>query len=128
MLKELGVQFMKTNQSIDDYLDSLPVERSNVLRKVRASVLEVVPDATEGFSYGMPAFKYRGKYLIAYSNFKDHMSVFPGGHVISVHSDLLVDFKSSKGTVQFTLDHPLPDTTLNALVLARKSDIEAELS
>jgi uncharacterized protein YdhG (YjbR/CyaY superfamily) len=63
---------------VDEYLDDLTPGNREELEYIRRLVNQTVPDAEEVITYGMPGFKYKGKYLIAYGAFKDHCSLFPG--------------------------------------------------
>jgi uncharacterized protein YdhG (YjbR/CyaY superfamily) len=109
---------------VDDYLAEVePVQRA-VLEHTRAVIKGVVPDAEEVITYGMPGFKYRKKYLIAFAEFKDHLSVFPGAEAVAGMADDLKDFTTSKGTVQFTLEQPLPDEIIIKLVTTRQRAID----
>lgn len=109
--------------AVDDYLDKVgPVQRAE-LERVRATIKKVAPEAEEVITYAMPGFKYKGKYLIAYAPFKDHLSVFPGAGAVESLKDELDGFTVSKGTVQFTLEKPLPDAMLTKLVEARIHEI-----
>lgn len=64
----------------------------------------------------MPGFKYRGKYLVSFAAFKDHLSLFPGAEPIEALKDKLTDYETSRGTIQFTLDHPLSDDLLKEIL------------
>jgi uncharacterized protein YdhG (YjbR/CyaY superfamily) len=108
---------------IDDYLAKVSLPERSELERIRQLVKEAVPDAKELISYGMPGFKYKGKYLIAFAEFKHHLSIFPGASAVETLSDQLGDFKTSKGTVQFTLDHPLPDEIIHKMLQTRISEI-----
>ncbi len=101
---------------IDDYLENIDQPQKVQLERIRRVVGKMVPGAEEVISYGMPAFKYNGKYLLAFAAFTNHMSIFPGAEPIRVLQDKLGDFQLSKGTIQFTLDTPLPDDLLKAIV------------
>lgn len=108
---------------IDTYLESLEVPKKEALSRVRALVREMVPDAVEAVSYGMPAFIYKNKYLVGYRAFKRHLSIFPTAAPIEALRDQLGAFKISKGTIQFTLDNPIPEGLLKQLVLLRAKAI-----
>lgn len=110
--------------AVDDYITALDAPQRAELERVRAAVKHALPDVNEQISYGMPAFKYKGKYLIGYASFKDHLSVFPGATPVAELADRLSDFKQSKGTIQFTLEHPLPDAIIAELVKARQAQID----
>lgn len=108
---------------IDDYLNNVsPVQKAE-LERVRKIVKAAVPKAEEVISYGMPAFKYKGKYLIGFAPFKDHLSVFPASGPIEALQEKLTGFKLSRGTIQFTLDNPIPKPIIEELVMIRLKEI-----
>jgi uncharacterized protein YdhG (YjbR/CyaY superfamily) len=109
---------------VDTYLKKVSVPQRTELERIRKIIKKAVPDAEECISYGMPAFKYKKKYLIGYAAFAHHMSVFPASNPIEVMADKLKDFKLSKGTVQFTLEYPIPASIIQELVAIRIRDIE----
>jgi uncharacterized protein YdhG (YjbR/CyaY superfamily) len=76
---------------------------------------------TEVISYRMPAFREDGGIIVWYAAFADHCGLFPGGSVLAGFKDELTGFKTSKGTVQFPLDKPLPTTIIKRIVKARVS-------
>lgn len=87
----------------------------------------MVPNAEEGRSYGLPAFRYRGRPLLGVRASKDHLSVFPfSSAVVAVVREELAGFDISKGTVRFTPDRPIPDSALEHLVSRRLREIERE--
>lgn len=108
---------------MDDYLNKLGEPERAALERVRRIVKTVVPGAEEVITYAMPGFKYKGKYLIAFAPFKDHLSVFPGSSAPEALKDKLGGFKQSKGTIQFTLDNPLPEEIIKELVAIRVAEI-----
>lgn len=108
---------------VDAYLVNTPEPQKSELQRIRAIIKQIVPDAEEVITYGMPGFKYKHKYLIAYAPFKDHMSIFPGGEAVTAFAKELAEYKTSKGTIQFTVDMPIPDQLLKKIVLQRISDI-----
>lgn len=109
---------------IDELLAKLPADQKRVLEQIRKLVIKTVPDATEGVSYGMPGFKYKGKYLVAYWGFKDHMSIFPGAGAIDHFAKELSGYVVSKGTIQFTENTMLPDSLIIDILRHRVKDIE----
>jgi uncharacterized protein YdhG (YjbR/CyaY superfamily) len=94
------------------------------LLHIRDIAKQIAPEAEEVVSWGMPGLKYNDKFLLNFAAFKDHLSIFPGAEVIQVLKKELADFPTSKGTIQFTLDQPIPDETLRSIVQFRKDDIE----
>ena len=101
---------------IDEYFEHVEEPQRVALERIRAIVKDVAPEVEEVITYGMPGFKYKKKYLISFSAFKDHLSIFPGAEAIETYKDELSDFKLSKGTVQFTLENPIPDQLLKEIV------------
>jgi uncharacterized protein YdhG (YjbR/CyaY superfamily) len=110
---------------VEAYLDTLPEPARTTLEKVRATIRSVVPaEATEGLSYGMPAFRYKGA-LVAYAAFKDHCSFFPmNASLIDTMKEELRGYRTSKGTLQFPVDKPLPAALVKKMVKARIADNE----
>jgi len=92
--------------------------------RIKKLVLDVVPDAEQVVSYGMPTFKYRRKIILHVGAFTDHMSLFPGG-IVEKFAEDLKGYKTAKGTIQFTLEKPLPQSVITKIVQTRKRMIEA---
>jgi len=109
---------------VDRYLKELGGGEKTELQRIRKVVFDIVPDAEEVISYGMPVFKYRNKYLIGYSAFKDHMSIFPGSGSIESMKKELKGYKTSKGTIQFTLDNPISDRLIKKIIEYRVNEID----
>lgn len=97
-----------------------PGARRTTLNKLRASIRSAVPpEATEGISYGMPAFKYKGS-LVAFAAFSNHCSLFPMSlAVMDAFKKELKAFDTTKGTIHFPMDKPLPAALVKKLVKAR---------
>ncbi len=112
---------------IDDSLKALDPSQRLALERIRKIVKQAVPDAEDTISYGMPALKYKGKYLIAFAAFKNHLSLFPGALPDEPGPELAA-FKTSKGTLQFTVDKPIPDDVIKKLVKKRMQGINAQLT
>jgi uncharacterized protein YdhG (YjbR/CyaY superfamily) len=111
---------------IDEYLAGVPEPARTTLQKIRATIRSVVPPGTtEGISYGIPTFKYKGG-LVAFAAFKDHCSFFPmGSSVLDAFEKELKPFRVSKGTLHFPLDKPLPAPLVKKVVKARIAQNEA---
>jgi uncharacterized protein YdhG (YjbR/CyaY superfamily) len=114
---------------MDDYLRGLPPAQRAGLERVRAAVGAVAPDAEEGTSYGMPAFRCAGRPLLGFRAAKKHLSLFPfGPAAIEAVADRLDGFDLAKGTIRFTPDQPVPDDVLAELIRSRRREIGAELT
>ena len=109
---------------IDEYLQHVAWPQKAELERVRRIVRTAAPDAVEVISYAMPGFKYRGKYLIGFAAFKDHLSIFPTAQPIEIIKDELSGFTHFKGTVQFTVDNPVPELIITELVRLRLAAID----
>jgi uncharacterized protein YdhG (YjbR/CyaY superfamily) len=106
-------------KNVDEYLAGVPEPARGTLKKVRAAIRSAVPaGATECISYGMPAFKNQGV-LVWFAAFSKHCSLFPTGAVIEAFKKELKSFSTSKGTIQFPTDKPLPAALVKKLVKAR---------
>jgi uncharacterized protein YdhG (YjbR/CyaY superfamily) len=113
-------------KSVDEYLARLPEPARSTLNKIRAAIRSAVPpEATEAISYGMPAFKYKGT-LVWFAAFSNHCSFFPTPSVIEAFKNELKGFSTSKGTIQFPTDKPLPTALVKKLVKARVAHISAK--
>ena len=110
---------------INAYLAALPDRQRAALQHLHETIAEAVPEAVEAISYGMPAFRYRGRVLIWYLAAKNHCSLFPTGAAIDAHRDELAGFDVSKGTIRFTPDHPLPMDLVARLVRSRIAQLDA---
>jgi uncharacterized protein YdhG (YjbR/CyaY superfamily) len=111
--------------SFDDYLASVPEPQRAELERIRRLVRRAVPEAEEATSYGMPAFKYRKRPLLGFRASKNHLSVFPfSPEAVHAARDALGGFDTSKGTVRFTPEKPIPDAALEQLLRHRLREIE----
>lgn len=112
---------MKSNfNNIDEYLSLQSIEVRKVLQELRDTILTVCPEAEEKISYGMPAFKYNGM-LVYFAAFEKHCSLFPGSTVAKFQEELK-NFKTSKGTIQFTLAKPIPKELVIKIVETRMQE------
>jgi uncharacterized protein YdhG (YjbR/CyaY superfamily) len=112
--------------TVDGYLSRVPEPARTALKKMRAAIRSAVPrDSTEIISYRMPAFR-RNRVLVWYAAFSDHCSLFPTGSIVEAFKDELKAFKTSKGTIQFPLDKPLPVGLIKKMVKARVADSDAK--
>jgi uncharacterized protein YdhG (YjbR/CyaY superfamily) len=114
----------KVPRTVDEYLERVPEPARTTLKKVRAVIRSVAPpEATEGISYGMPTFKYKGM-VASFGAFSDHCSLFPGAGPTIEFKDELKNFQTSKGTIRFAPNKPLPAALLKRLVKARIAENE----
>jgi uncharacterized protein YdhG (YjbR/CyaY superfamily) len=113
-----------TAREIDEYLASLEEPKRSTLATLRTTIMEIVPDAEQGISYGMPAFKLRGKTVAGFAAFKDHLSYLPhSGSVISELADETAGYTSTKGSLHFPIDEPLPKALVRKLLQVRMKQL-----
>jgi uncharacterized protein YdhG (YjbR/CyaY superfamily) len=110
--------------TIDDYIASFPEEVRAKLRKLRRVIQTAAPGAEEAIAYGIPTFRLRGN-LVHFAAFKDHISFFPTSSPIPVFRKELAPYKSSKGTVQFPLDRPIPFGLVKRIVRFRVKETQS---
>src|SRR3977135_326374 len=110
-------------KDVDEYLASIPEPARSTLNKMRATIRSAVPsEATEVISYRMPAFRHN-RVLVWFAAFSDHCSLFPTAAIIEKFKNELKPFSTSKGTIQFPTNKPLPTALIKKLVKARVAAI-----
>jgi uncharacterized protein YdhG (YjbR/CyaY superfamily) len=107
---------------IDDYLARLEGADKQIIGDMYAIVREMVPDASEELSYAMPAFKYKGKSVVAIMANKEFLSLYPFGNVENLGLNL-EEFERTSGSIHFSAEHPIPDSLLREIVEARLHQI-----
>ena len=107
------------------HLATLPQPQRDTLTALRATLRELLPDATECLSYNMPCFKVGGVAIAGFDGFKHHCSYFPhSGNVVRQVSGIPPWCTvASKGTLQFPVDRPLPKALVRKLVRARLNEV-----
>ena len=105
--------------TVDSYIKSFPEKVQSLLNQVRSVIRENAPDAEESIAYRMPAYKIRGKPLVYFAGFSNHIGFYatPTGH--AEFSKELSKYKQGKGSVQFPLDKPLPLELIGRIVRFR---------
>jgi uncharacterized protein YdhG (YjbR/CyaY superfamily) len=107
-------------QEIDQYLEGLDERKRETLAQLRQAILNVLPEAEQGMSYRLPAFKVRGKTIAGFAAFKNHLSYLPhSGSVISQLAEETEGYTKTKGALHFPVDEPLPEDLVKKLLDAR---------
>ncbi len=115
------------SKDVDAYLAKVPKEAREALEKLRKAIRAAVPEATEAISYAIPAFKLHGRPLVWYAAFKNHCSFFPLSSAMrEKHGNELERYDTSKGTLRFPANKPLPATLVRKLVKTRLAENAAE--
>lgn len=105
---------------INDYISSYPPEVQKRLEQVRTCIREVVPEAEEVFSYGVPAFRLK-KVVVMYAAHKDHIGFYPMPETIEAFKEKLKDYRCAEGTVRFPHNKKLPLDLIRDMVAFRSS-------
>jgi uncharacterized protein YdhG (YjbR/CyaY superfamily) len=63
--------------TIDDYIATLPEDRAAIVQKIRETIQQAVPEATETVAYDMPTFELNGHYLVYFAAWKSHIGLYP---------------------------------------------------
>lgn len=107
--------------NVDAYIESFEPEVGERLRALRHLILELAPDAEEGFAYQMPSYKLKGKPLVYFAGFRQHIGLYATPEAQDKFRDLLSPFKQGKGSVQFPLDKPLPLELIRQIVAYKQA-------
>ena len=111
--------------NIDEFIEAGPDEARATLKELRRVIRSAAPKATEAISYGVPVFKHQGL-LVGFSVYKDHYSFFVmGTSVMHAFKNELEPYDTSKGTIRFPLDRPLPFALVRKIVKARLLENES---
>ena len=114
----------KKFRTIDDYISTFPKNTQIILEQIRLVIREAAPEAEETISYQMPAFRENG-ILVWFAAFKNHIGFFPKVSAIEVFKDKLSSYKTSKGTIQFPINAPIPFELVKEIVRFRvKENLE----
>ncbi len=117
-------------EEVDAYLASVTREDFRAaLSEMRGKLRALLPDHLECLSYRLPGFRQPGaggKMVVGYGAFSKHLGFFPhSGQIIRQFPAETAGFATTKGGINFTPNHPLPDALLAKLVGARQAEIEA---
>lgn len=105
---------------IDRYLDALEEPKRTTLARLRETILDILPEAGQGISYGVPAFRVQGKVIAGFAAFKNHLSYLPrSGSVLPRLSGELKGYSTSSGALRFSIEEPLPAPLVRQLIAVR---------
>ena len=119
------------SREIDVFLAALPGEARAALQQLRQVIATAAPEAVEGIGYGVPAYKYRGRPLVSFGagkSGKGHCAFYvQSPAVMDAHRDELRGYDTSRGTIRFAADEPLPADLVTKLVRARMAETDASV-
>ena len=109
---------------VDDYLRTVEEPKRRTLQALRDTILEIVPEAEQGISYSVPAFRVGGKVVAGFAAFKDHLSYLPfSGSVLGQLADELGEYTMTKSALHFPVDRPLPRKIVKKLIAVRLEEL-----
>ena len=107
-------------KTIDEYLAALSADQRAALQKLRRTIKAAAPKAEECISYSLPAFRLKGRPLVAFGARANHCAFYPmSGTTVKAHEHALKAYQTSKGTIRFDPAKPLPAALVRKLVKAR---------
>jgi uncharacterized protein YdhG (YjbR/CyaY superfamily) len=114
---------------VEEFVAAVPDEARRTLEKLRRTIRAAAPEATEAISYGVPAFKHKGRPLVGYGAAKGHCALYVmSPKVMEAHAADLEGYDTSKGTIRFPAGEPLPAALVKKLVKARIAENECPTS
>jgi uncharacterized protein YdhG (YjbR/CyaY superfamily) len=109
-----------SSKQVTAHLSKIPQPQNSTLEALRGTFLEIIPEAEEVSCYGFPGYRLNGKIICGFDAFKNHCSFFPHSSLVIPELEKeLVDYKTSKGALQFAIDKPLPKTLVGKLIRTR---------
>jgi len=113
-------------KTVDEYFAAFPANTKAILKELRKTIRQAAPQAEELISYNMPAFTLHGR-LVYYAAYKNHIGFYPVSSAIKTFQKELSDYKTSKGTIQFPIDKPIPFNLITKIVKFRvRENLEKE--
>jgi uncharacterized protein YdhG (YjbR/CyaY superfamily) len=113
-------------EEVDEYLSGVDEPKRATLQALRATILEIVPDAEQVISYRVPAFRVGGKTVAGFAAFRDHLSYLPfSGSVLAQLSDELEGYSMTKSSLHLPVDHPVPKALVKKLIAVRLEEIRS---
>ncbi|HEV3139987.1 MAG TPA: DUF1801 domain-containing protein [Vicinamibacterales bacterium] len=109
----------KAAKTVDQFLAGVSPDQRAALQKLRRAIKAAMPRAEETISYQIPAFRLDGRVMVWFGAGANHCAFYPGAYPIRAHKDKLTKYKTSKGTIRFPPDKPLPASLVRTLVKAR---------
>ena len=110
-----------SKSEVDNYLASLEEPKRGTLEALRRTILDIIPEAEECISYGVPAFRLQGKVIAGFAAFKNHLSYLPhSGSVFTELGDAISQYSTTAGALRFPVDRPLPKALVKKLIAIRR--------
>ncbi len=109
---------------IDDYITTVDLDKQSALERIRKIGHEIVPNAEEALSYGMPALKTNGKAFLGFNANEKHIGIYPmSGSIVEKMKDQLTMYETAKGSIKVPLNQPISEALLKQLIGQRLEEI-----
>ena len=118
----MALKNIKKPETIDAYLATLDADKRAALERLRQAIRAAAPKAEECISYQVPAFRLNGRILVAFGAAANHCAFYPGAFPLETCKDELEAYDTSKGTIRFQPDRPLPVSLVRKIVKARLAE------
>jgi uncharacterized protein YdhG (YjbR/CyaY superfamily) len=105
--------------NVDAYIATFPENVQKILVRIRMTVIRAAPHAEETISYGMPAYRHKGRVIIYFAGYKNHIGVYATPLAHAAFQKELSGYKQGRGSVQFPLDKPMPLDLIKKMVQFR---------
>ena len=119
MIREVNEAAKTDFRSVDEYIKAFPKDVQDLLEKMRQTIKKAAPGAVEVISYQMPTFKLKGKNLVYFAAFKNHIGFYPVPSGVAAFKKELSPYNQGKGSVQFPFDKPVPYDLVRRIVQFR---------
>jgi uncharacterized protein YdhG (YjbR/CyaY superfamily) len=106
-------------KTIDEFLAALSNDKRAALERLRKTIRAAAPKAEECISYQIPGFRLGGRLLVSFGAAANHCAFYPGAYPVKAHQNELKAYDTSKGTIRFQADRPLPAALVRKLVKTR---------
>ena len=111
-------------EEVDEFLGAVEQPSRSTLETLRRTILEIVPEAEQVISYGVPAFRVHGKTVAGFAAFKNHLSFLPfSGSVLGQLADELDGYTMTKSSLHFAVDRALPKALVKKLISVRLAEV-----
>ena len=108
--------------TIDEYISTFPADIQAILEKIRQTIHETVPEATETIRYGIPTFDLNGQHLVFFAGWKQSLSLYPLPAGDAAFQQKIAPYKKEKSTLRFPLEKPIPYDLVGEIVSLLKKE------
>lgn len=108
---------------VEEYISQQNIETQAILQKIRNIIFDISPNAEESISYGMPAYKIKGKVFIYFAAYKKHIGLYATPNTHSAFKNELLKYKQGKGSVQFPFNQSIPYELIEKIIKFRSDQI-----